>query len=523
MEGKSEDYGDCACKNCAGDWVHRVEALPSRIGFAPVASDAQLAKKELGVSQMPSLPGKKDVSASAPKVVIQQKPNQIMSAVPSTSTKTPPSNAPTAMAKQPSLSTTTSTPLPRPRSKEQEIDSSYRRYIYRIGELVWFNRGSAWGLAVVIKRDVVTLMEQPGKGSGTRFLVQPLSHPLSHPDSKLMTTDDALRPWLAWSAPAPTHRALTGKTYSMIDWKAVLEGRFGQGDAEVDGSILAAKQIDESFSLLSPLANNTLTTGERTYLAMFLGGEKIYTGEAVRLRINQGQDIMVIHGIVEKLKPNSTNVALATVHVVGDVYRLVTGTFESSSLKHVSNPHLPPRMRADLDFRNNVTSPTKQIHSYWKLLQNSVRLSIADIKGRWYESSVLLPVLRGNNDFAADIRRGDISDVGDWINGRGDANGAAGKVGVRYRERLEAIGRAIPTGLKLGGNDDSGEGGIDQPSSTANAHRSMLSSSQHDDIMAHKEATSGHSSDNLGSTQPADTERAQSNNRQYLDLDQMEV
>ena len=470
MEGKSEDYGDCACKNCAGDWVHKVEPLPGRAGFVPLSRDALQVKKEPNDFEMQHVQPKRETSVPGPKVVIQQKQNQQVAGVARPPSKLSTTNAITATPKHPSSAVTSSTPLPAFRSKEQEVDSLYRRYIYRIGELVWFNRGSAWGLALVVKRDVNKLAQQQGKNSTTRFLVQPLSHPHSHPDCKLVSSEDALRPWLAWSAPAPTHRALAGKSYAAIDWKGVLAGHFGQGDAEVDGSILAAKQIDESFSLLSPLANNTLTTGERTYLAMFLGGEKIYVGEPVRLRINQGQDVMVIHEIIEKLKPNSTNVALATVHIVGDLYRLITVAYESSNLKHITNPLLPSRMKADLEFRNNVTSPTKQIHSYWKLLQTSVRLTIADLKGRWYESSVLLPVLRGSSAFAADIQRGDITDVGDWINGRGDANGAAGKVGVRYRERLEAIGRAIPPRLSLGVEDMSGEGGIDQSSSTSASH-----------------------------------------------------
>ena len=352
------------------------------------------------------------------------------------------------------------------------MDSRYRRYIYRIGELVWFNRGTAWGLALVVKRDSIRENQQQGAGYRARFLVQPLSHPLAHPEPKLMASDDAIRPWLAWSAPGPTHRLLAGKPYSGVDWKAVLDGQFGQGDAEVDGSILAAKQIDDSFSLLSPLANNTLTTGERTYLALFLGGEKLYVGEPVRLRINQGQDIIVIHEIIEKLKPNSTNIHLASVHVVGDIYRLVTVPYDPANSKHINNPQLPARMRADLDFRNSVTTPTKRQHSYWKLLQASARLTIADLKGRWYESSLLLPILRTNQVFASEIQRGEITDVGDWINGRGDANAAAGKTGTRYRERLEAVGKAVPAGVKLGGPDDSGEGGIEpaQPNTAPNSN-----------------------------------------------------
>ncbi|KAG8527569.1 uncharacterized protein KY384_007722 [Bacidia gigantensis] len=464
MEGKSEDYGDCACKNCAGDWVHKIEPLPGRLGFVPAAKEVQPVKKEqTPIKKEPILPKKESITLS-PKVVIPQKFPQQATTLPRPPTKTPaPNNSASAVPRTPAQPTPT--PLPPLKSKEQEIDSQYRRYIYRIGELVWFNRGTAWGLALITKRDTII---QQGNRSAARYLVQPLSHPLRHPESKILTSDDVLRPWLAWSAPGPTHRALTGKNYSSIDWKAVIAGHFGTGDAEVDGSILAAKQIDDSFSLVSPLTNNTLTTGERTYLALFLGGEKIYVREPVRLRINQGQDVLVIYEIVEKLKPNSTNITSASVHVIGDIYRFVTLPYDPSNAKLFANAHLPERMKADLEFRNSVTVPIKKVHSFWKLMQNGSRVSIQDLKGRWYESSILLPILRSNAVFASEVQRGEVSDVGEWINGRGDANGAAGKTGSRFRERLEAVGRAVPIGVRLGGPEESGEGGVETERASSN-------------------------------------------------------
>ena len=425
-------------------------------------------KKENVVFKKEPASGKREGSLPSPKVVIQQRlPLQATNPQRPPVKSSTPTNPTAAVTRPPPQSGPVATPLPSARTKEQDLDATYRRYIYRIGELVWFNRGTAWGLALIVKRDSVSEPQQQGIRSRARYLVQPLSHPYQHPELKLMTSDDMLRPWLAWSAPGPTHRSLTQKSYANIDWKAVVAGQYGPGDAEVDGSIFAAKQVDESLTLVSPLSNNTITTGERTYLALFLGGEKIYIGEPVRLRINQGHDVMVIHQIIEKLKPNSTNINLASVHLVGDVYRYTTIPYDPANPRLPANPHLPARMKADLEFRNSITVPIKRIHSYWNLLQSAVRLSISDLKGRWYESSILLPILRGSNVFAADVQKGEITDVGDWINGRGDANAAAGKTGTRFRERLEAIGKAVPPGLKLGGSDDSGEGGIETATPSA--------------------------------------------------------
>ena len=82
-------------------------------------------------------------------------------------------------------------------------------------------------------------------------------------------------------------------------------------------------------------------------------------------------------------------------------------------------------------------------------MQALARIGIADIKGRWYESSVLLPILRGAKDFTLDLRRGEITDVGQWMNGRGDSSLGAGKPGLRHFERLDAFGRSVPPGTRI--------------------------------------------------------------------------
>ena len=462
MEGKSEDYGDCPCRNCAGDWVHKIEPLPGRGGYVPPLKEFAPPSRDPVPLKKEPVQVKRDTPLPQPKVVIQQRAPQQTSTLPRLPSKTPTGTSTATTAnKLPTQPVISPNPLPPVKSREQQLDAEYRRYIYRIGELVWFNRGTAWGLAIVIKRDTIRDSGPQSSGPRARYLVQPLSHPYLHPESKLMTSNDSLRPWLAWSAPGPTHRALTGKSFATVDWKTVLAGECGPGDAEVDGSIFAAKQLDESFSLLSPLANNTITTGERTYLAMYLGGEKIYVGDPVRLRINQGQDIMVVHQIIEKLKPNSTNINLASVYLIGDIYRFASIPFDPANTTNLINPHLPPRMKTDLEFRNSVTVPSKRVQSFWRIIQSSARLTVSDLKGRWYESSILLPILRTSSVFAADIQRGEITDVGDWINGRGDANAAAGKMGTRFRERLEALGKAVPPTLRLGDGSDNGEGGIE--------------------------------------------------------------
>lgn len=366
----------------------------------------------------------------------------------------PPGSAtlPPAVARQ-AGPPTTPTLLAPAKCFEQDEDSQWAKYLFRQGELAWFNRGNAWGLSVILKRTLARDLQNPNRDRA-KYLVQPLSHPLHHPSTKIIDSEEGLRPWLAWSPPAPTHQGLasaSGLTYSTIDWKGVTSGRYGQGDAEVDGSIFAAKAVDGSFSLFLPLANNTVTTGERIYNGLYLGGEKIWTGEPVRLRVGSGQDIMVIHSIIERLKPGSTSTSSATIFLVGDIYKFSTLALQPG-VEPPDNRHLPLRLRQDMEYRNRATIPTKRTMSFWKLVQAKARLTITDIKGRWYESSALLPILKGAEPFSQDLARGEIGDAGAWMNARGDCNavnGAAPKPGNRVVDRLEAFGKSIPAGTKI--------------------------------------------------------------------------
>ncbi|CAF9913725.1 hypothetical protein IMSHALPRED_001426 [Imshaugia aleurites] len=470
-QGTSNQRTDCECKQCSPEWVQNVPNLPGKSGPVPKTEPAALQR------DLPAV--LKDSMTPKPQVIIKQRSmsqdsNKVAKAVPKPqppTSKAPPSAAkgptptpaakiipPTAMASAPSKVApqpapaagpppVAPTPLASAKSLEQDQDAQYGRYIYRCGELTWFNRGSAWGLSVITKREL--LKDQRGQNR-PQYLVQPLSHPFNHPTTKVISSEDDLRPWLAWSAPGPTHQALATSSldYKAINWDDVLHGRYGVGDAEVDGSIYAAKMIDDSFTLIDPLSNNTTTTGERSYNGMYFGGEKLWVGEPVRLRVGNGHDVMIIHQIIEKLKQNSTSVNTASINIHGDVYRYTTVPYTVGQ-EPAENPNLPMRLRQDLKYRNRISIASKRTISYWKLISPTARCGITEIKGRWYESSILLPILHGATAFQQDVNRGEITDVGTWINGRGDANSAPGKPGIRYPDRIDALGRAVPAGTKI--------------------------------------------------------------------------
>lgn len=320
------------------------------------------------------------------------------------------------------------------RSAEQTLDSIANGvYIYRPGELVWFSKGAAWGLAVICKRHVAN--------SKARYLLQPLSHPLRHP-SAVFRDQDLIRPWLAWSVPGTTHAKIANYTYEQVPWERVIRGEFGTGDAEVDGSILAAKTIDASYSFFDPLDMPTAVPGTVYYTGMFLGAEKIWVGEPVRLRsMNDDVVILVVQQIIER-----TTTTPPYVTLVGDIYKFVEMPTPYRDRKDWPSPNLPPRMVADLRFRNEVSDDAKRgVWHEWKLLQTMAQKTLPDVKGRWYETRVLLPILR-EVEYQNDVSKGITSDVGMWMNGRGDNSSGPGQ---RKKNRLDTLGKAVPQDTKI--------------------------------------------------------------------------
>ncbi|KFY30817.1 hypothetical protein V493_01627 [Pseudogymnoascus sp. VKM F-4281 (FW-2241)] len=326
------------------------------------------------------------------------------------------------------------------KTAEQEFDSNPANdFIYRPGEIVWFSkRTSAWGLSVVLKRNM--------QNNERRYLLQPLSHPAAHP-AAVVRDRDLIRPWLAWSVPLPTNAQLRELTYDQVPWDRVVTGEFGKGDAEVDGSILAAKAINESYSLFDRVELPT-APGEMHYKGMFLGGEKIWVGEPVRLmgRTKEEIVILVINQMIERAVDGTS-----AVTIVGDIYKFIEMPMPAEYQDRQNwpiNEDLPVRVNADLSFRNQVSADAGgNTWCEWRLLEPMARKSLTDIKGRWYETELLLPTLRGKATFDLDVQAGTVSDAGLFMNSRGEVLGS--RPGIRKKNRLATLGGAVPADTKI--------------------------------------------------------------------------
>lgn len=429
---ESGDPDNCGCKICSPDDLDDAAPAPKTkvkqevtsgqvgIGMARQGSGQGPTK----VKQEPGTPVPVQNSASSPKAFV---PN----------------------------------PLPPPTSADQHIDRQYNTFMYRAGELVWFSRGQAWGLGAILRRWVTPSNQY-------HYTVQPLSHPFGHPPSVIKSSDAELRPWLAWSVPGYTNEALNTMSdpprYETVNWQAMREKRYGTGDMEVDGSILAAKSVDSSYTPFHPNRTTEPEPGvaETSYDGIYLGAEKIWVGDPLRLHLGSGSDILVLHSIVERKRTSTMNQQplQQSVHLVGDVYQLQHVNHSNPNVltpaAPANNPQLPQRLTDDLAFRNARSIPVQKTASYWKLAAAGSRVELDQIKGRWYEASLILPILQPAV-FNEAARKGEFREATLWMNSRGDCiNSNRPQSAPRLPRqnnfkptRREAFGPAIPPNAEI--------------------------------------------------------------------------
>lgn len=380
-------------------------------------------------------------------------------------------------ARRPSQTTPAISFLPRLKSYEQKLDNQYDGFYYRPGEVIWFKRAQAWGLGTVASR----FLRSPSSSAQAperRYRIQPLGHPWGFPQP-IDCSQDQVRNWLTYSPPPclnpdlhpSPQNGMKQSTFESVDWRAYIHNpNTTSTDAEVDSSILAAKMVETTYTPID-LAESKTSTGaslqvsERYYNGLFLGAEKIWLGEPLRLRGKDNAtttDILILHKLLERQHPGDSS--RSAIVLQGDVYQPITvpsNTLAATSPLLPANlsSKLPARLKDDLAARNQLAqsspNPTirAQTHTF-KLTHSSIFKETSDIKGRWYESSLLMPVLNPD-EYNAKKRNGELTDCTLWMNGHGDCNKSPSgnpsyrPAWIRCKKREEAFGRSVPKSFSI--------------------------------------------------------------------------
>lgn len=426
---ESGDPDNCSCKICSPEDLENL--IP-----------AMKIKQEKSVSgQVIPMPMSRQTSQQGPPTKQEQHIHTPLPAV-----------APAAIQRV--------APLPLPKNSDQELDLQYNSFLYRAGEVAWFKRGQTWGISLVLRR-----WSSSGVSNNSKvcyYQVQPLCHPYEYKHPLVIGSDEEMRPWLAWSVPKFTMALLNGlpdpARFDSADWHGMSQSRYGKGEMDVDASILAAKAIDSTYTVSEPLRSNELQPGiiQTLYNVVYLGAEKIWVGDPIRLQnINSSTDVMVVRIIVEVKRMSGAQVLQQSVQLMGDLYHLAQITHANPQIPTPaapnSNPNLPQRMTEDLSYRNARSINLRGVASYWKFTAANHRVDLNQIKGRWYECSLLLPIVDSQRFQEANLK-GEFQESTLWMNARGDclnSNRASElpripRENVRKETRKEAVGRSIP-------------------------------------------------------------------------------
>ncbi|WQF80218.1 Putative cryptic loci regulator 2 [Colletotrichum destructivum] len=324
--------------------------------------------------------------------------------------------------------------------------------LFRVGELVWFQIASGWRLGIVAVTPTPTNIK-PGVKPELQIL--PMSHQLFN-QSPIQTLEATARPFLAFSVPNVSIPELQNKAYDEVNWEAFLrsltpEDTHRREVALLDSSKMAAQKVGVSFSVFSRLGENE--GGKKVdYHGIFLGAERIELGDVLRVRISPEQNLPPAANNLPDALLALREICTAPIDVPGmaffkgDIYQPLSGDNAPATDVAMTVPEdkLPRPLREEMVFRKKFAPADR-----WRcvLLKQNAVLREPDLKGRFYATHRLLPLLDGQAKAASEAQKGIVRDVQQRLNQRIDTFKTA-YIGQK-RTRAETIGPALPPGSVL--------------------------------------------------------------------------
>jgi hypothetical protein len=308
-----------------------------------------------------------------------------------------------------------------------------------VGELVWFQVSPSWRIGLIARANYQT----------KQYEILPISHSAFNQNQLQDKPETSLRPFLAFTVPPVSHAELAGKSFDSIPWAAHLQklaGETGKREALLlDASKLAATKISQCYSLFTHLHDSEGGL-KSNYHGTFLGAERVEVNDALRVRITPDQKLSPEwQDALLGLREICTGSTLpGAVFFKGDLLAALSGDDVTPPGATVVPPEkLPPVLREEYAFRQMVSPASR-----WRivLLRQAAVLREDDIRGRFYPSNRLLPVLAHPNLAALqqELTNGVVRESARQLNQRMDTF-KDGYLGQK-RTRMDAIADAIPHG-----------------------------------------------------------------------------
>jgi hypothetical protein len=266
----------------------------------------------------------------------------------------------------------------------------------------------------------------------------PLGHALI-PQPPVTKPQADLRPFHAFSVPPVNVPELKDKSFDQVPWDALFRAAANEPPRRellaLDASKLAASRIDASFSLWCPLSEDP-NADTLPYYGCFFGAERIEIGDCIRIKPVPAEpsigDISIMglrYVFTKKGYPG-------TLFLRGNIYQLAKP--DTPPAGTVPEDQLPIALRDETGWRNQV-NPAKPWR--WVLVKENMTLNEQYVKGRFYPSHRLMPILNPAG-FSAALAQGQVEDQVPYLNNR-MAAGASANVG-RQINRLDSLGTSVP-------------------------------------------------------------------------------
>ncbi|KAI1810107.1 hypothetical protein GGS20DRAFT_580151 [Poronia punctata] len=438
--GESNDRGDCACEFCSGSKpitsksAKTIPKTPSTIAaHVPSLTPPSAASSTSSSSTIAPTPS---VSAGTP---IPQNTNPPPASGPSSTSngKAKPVGRPPVASQQPAQGEVQAVAPAQTSTTTVNIVNEYDA-LFRPGEAVWFRNNNSWRVGMVL-----TFTRNPSVLS-----IIPFAHPL-YQTQEVVKEESDVRPFLAFSIPqiSPALEELKGVALAEINWEALQERFDTKSDPSrqealaVEATKLAAVRVDQCYSTFNPYGT---VEKHDVYGGIFLGAEKICVGEAVRIRLSpEQQDQPMEKGMPVVMVVRRVLIDRETEALVfeGSLWRLkhVALTQPATNL---GQEHLPAAMHGEKEFRDGLLRDSGW-RVDWLLMNQSIMADEATIRGRFYETQRLTPLLNPVK-FQEMLHNRQIEDIQNLLNNRGDSKGP--RVGAVVNRAL-AVAGAVPDGI----------------------------------------------------------------------------
>lgn len=384
----SKDYKDCCCVHCN---LKHVSKTPVALEETPTLAPSEPAKTTPKVTPV-SLPDAQARRTSTPNHHHQQQQQQ--------------------QHNQQQPQWTLQSPL-----------------VFRAGELAWYKTGNTWRLGIIAGQ------------SPSGHEIVPLGF-ARVPQAHAVKQDSDMRPYQAFSVPPVSVPELSSKIFDEIPWEdtfmSVISDASKRDILLLDASKLAASKIDFSYSLWSQAPADA--QGKTVpYYGCFLGAERVEVGDCLRLRqlppeLNITSEFPILglrHIFTSSDFPGA-------VFLRGSLF--VPAAPGSDASTYVPEEALPIALRDEVTWRNKFPGPRRA----WTLAKEDVVLKESAIRGRFYPTHRLMPILNPE-EFQNAVANGKDAPQ-PYLNSRMDGYG---RYLGRKMNRTDAVGAAVPPTERL--------------------------------------------------------------------------